>query len=261
MSEITELFINKFIIYLLVLVRMTSLFVISPVFGRQNMPSYLKVGLAVFSTFTIAPLFGNVAIEYTSLIDFSIIVFKEFLVGVIIGFVSYMVFAAMFVAGQMIDAQIGFGMVNVLDPQSNIQVPLVGNFLYIFAILVFLLVDGHHILFSSLVKSYNVVPINSFLLTESLVNNLVTVFVETFSIALKIGFPIIAAVLISEVALGILSRTVPQMNVFIVGLPMKIALGLLALLLIMPGFSNTLDYLFERMFAYISIIIQSMAKG
>ncbi|HCJ58200.1 flagellar biosynthetic protein FliR [Lutispora sp.] len=261
MNEITDLFINKFLIYLLVFVRMTSLFVISPVFGRQNMPSYLKVGLAVFSTFTIAPLFGNIVIEYTNLIDFSIIVFKEFLVGIIIGFVSYMVFAAMFVAGQMIDAQIGFGMVNVLDPQSNIQVPLVGNFLYIFAILIFLLVDGHHILFSALVKSYNVVPINGFLFTESLINNLVAVFVETFSIALKIGFPIIAAVLISEVALGILSRTVPQMNVFIVGLPMKIALGLLALLLIMPGFSNTLDYLFEHMFAYISIIIQSMTKG
>lgn len=261
MYELTDVFINQFIVFLLVFVRMTSLFIISPVFGRQNMPSYLKIGLAVFSTFIIAPLLVNVSISYTNFIDFSIIIFKELLVGIIIGYVSFVLFSAMFVAGQIIDAQIGFGMVNVLDPQSNIQVPLIGNFLYIFAILVFLLVDGHHVLFSALVKSYNIVPINSFFFTKNLINNIIGIFAETFMIALKIGIPIIGAVLISEAALGILSRTIPQMNVFIVGMPMKIGLGLLTLLLILPGFSNTLDYLFDILYAYISIAIQSMTKG
>lgn len=261
MYELTDVFINQFVVFLLVFVRMTSLFIISPVFGRQNMPSYLKIGLAVFSTFIIAPLLVNVSISYTNFIDFSIIIFKELLVGIIIGYVSFVLFSAMFVAGQIIDAQIGFGMVNVLDPQSNIQVPLIGNFLYIFAILVFLLVDGHHVLFSALVKSYNIVPINSFFFTKNLINNIIGIFAETFMIALKIGFPIIGAVLISEAALGILSRTIPQMNVFIVGMPMKIGLGLLTLLLILPGFSNTLDYLFDILYAYISIAIQSMTKG
>lgn len=261
MYEVIDLYINQFIVFLLVFVRITSLFIISPIFGRQNMPSYLKIGLSLFTAFIIAPLLGNVQIDYINIIDFSTIVFKELFVGILIGYVSFIVFSAMFVAGQMIDSQIGFGMINVLDPQSNIQVPLVGNFLYIFAILCFLLADGHHILFSALVKSYNIIPINSFFFTEDLIKNLIAIFAETFTTSLKIAFPIVAAALISEVSLGILSRTVPQMNVFIVGMPMKIALGLLTLLCIMPVFSNTLDYLFDSMYGFISIIIQSMTKG
>ncbi|HHY77117.1 MAG TPA: flagellar type III secretion system protein FliR [Clostridiales bacterium] len=256
-----ETLINQFIVFLLVFIRMTSLFVISPIFGRQNMPSYLKVGLALFTTFIIAPLFSHISIEYNNLIDFTLIIIKEFFVGIIIGYVSYMVFSALYVAGQIIDTQIGFGMVNVLDPQSNIHVPLIGNFLYIFAILIFLMANGHHILFSALVKSYSIIPINSLSFTEGLTNNLIAIFSESFLMAAKIAFPIIAAVLISEVALGILARTVPQMNVFIVGLPLKIAIGLLSLLIILPGFSSILDYLFDTMFAYISIIMESMVKG
>ncbi|NLM43537.1 MAG: flagellar type III secretion system protein FliR [Clostridiales bacterium] len=252
---------NQFIVFFLVLVRMTSLFVLSPVFGRQNMPSYLKVGLALFTTLIIAPLLSHITIDYYNIIDFSLIIIKEFFVGTIIGYVSYMVFSALYVAGQIIDTQIGFGMVNVLDPQSNIQVPLIGNFLYIFAILIFLMANGHHILFSALVKSYSIIPINSLSFTKELINNLIAIFSETFLMAVKIAFPIIAAVLISEVALGILARTVPQMNVFIVGLPLKITIGLLSLLIILPSFSNILDYLFETLFTYISIIMQSMVKG
>jgi len=261
MSSITDVLLNQFIVYLLVFIRMTSLFVISPIFGRQNMPSYLKIGLALFTTFIIAPLLGNVVIQYTNLIDFTLIIFKEMFVGVIIGYVSYMVFSSLFVAGQIIDTQIGFGMINVLDPQSNIQVPLIGNFLYILATLIFIYADGHHILFSAIAKSYNIVPINSLLLTNEMINNLIGIFSETFLFAIKIAFPVVAAVLISEVALGILARTVPQMNVFMVGMPLRIVMGLLVLLIILPGFSKTLDYLFDSLFAFIGIIIQSMIEG
>jgi len=240
---------------------MTSLFVLSPVFGRQNTPSYLKIGLALFTTFILAPLLGDVVIEYSNLVDFTLIIFKELFVGIIIGYVSNMVFSALFIAGQLIDTQIGFSMINVLDPQSNIQVPLLGNFLYILSILLFLMMDGHHILFLALTKSYNIVPINSLFFTKELINNLIGIFSETFYMAVKIAFPITAAVLISEVALGILARMVPQMNVFMVGMPLRIALGLLVLMIIMPGLSNTLDYLFDNLFAYISIILQSMVEG
>lgn len=261
MEQALDLFMNQFVIFLLVFVRMTSLFIITPIFGRQNMPSYLKIGLSAFTAYIIAPILGNVQIDYINLVHFSVIVFKELFVGIVIGYVSFVVFSAMFSAGQMIDSQIGFGMINVLDPQSNIQVPLIGNFLYIFAVLCFLLADGHHILFSAIVKSYSIVPINSFFFTKDLINNLIGIFAETFATSLKIAFPIVAAALIAEVSLGILSRTVPQMNVFMVGMPMKIALGLLALIFLLPGFSNILDYLFDSMYGFISIVIQSMTKG
>lgn len=261
MYDAITIFINKFLIFLLVFIRMTSIFVISPIFSRQNMPSYLKIGLALFCTFTIAPTLGSIDINYYDFINFTLLIFKEFIIGIILGFTSYLVFSSLLVAGQIIDVQIGFGMVNVLDPQNNIQVPLVGNFLYLLATNIFLITNGHHILLTALVKSYAIVPINSFTITDTLVNNILGVFIESFAIGFKISLPIIAAVLLSEIALGILSRTVPQMNVFIVGLPLKITIGLLALIFIMPTFVNVLGYIFDKLYAFISIVLQSMVKG
>ncbi|MGE5676483.1 MAG: flagellar biosynthetic protein FliR [Pseudomonadota bacterium] len=253
--------IDKFIILLLVFVRMTSLFVITPVFGRTELPSYLKIGLAFFCSYIIVPLLGDIQVQYTTLLGFTVIVVKEFLVGIIIGYVSFIVFSALYFAGMLIDYQMGFGMVNVLDPTMNTQVPLTGNFIYIFATVLLLAMDGHHILLSALFKSYSILPINGFEFTEAMVNNITTIFSEVFLIGFKISIPVVAAILLSEVALGILNRTVPQMNVFMVGMPFKIALGLLTLYLMLPVFIQVMTVIFDRMYGYIYLIIRSMAKG
>jgi flagellar biosynthetic protein FliR len=261
MDSISVILVDKFLILLLVFVRMSSLFVITPVFGRREMPSYLKVGLAFFCSYILVPLVGDVQIEYTNLLSFSVIVVKEFLVGIIIGYVSFLIFSALYVAGQIIDMQIGFGMVNVLDPTMNTQVPITGNFIYILTTLFFLAMDGHHILISALFKSYSVLPINGFAFTEAMVNNMSTIFSDVFTLGFKISFPVLAAALLSEVALGILSKTVPQMNVFVVGIPLKIGIGLLTLYVMMPIFLQIMTVTFDRMYGYIYLIIRSMAKG
>jgi flagellar biosynthetic protein FliR len=204
---------------------------------------------------------GDVQVEYSNLLSFAVIVGKEFLVGVIIGFVSFLVFSALYIAGQIIDMQIGFGMVNVLDPTMNSQVPLMGNFIFILTTLFFLLADGHHVLISALYKSYSVLPINGFDFTEAMVNNITTVFSEIFVIGFKISVPVIAAALMTEVALGILSKTVPQMNVFVVGIPLKIGVGLLTLYIMLPVFIQIMSVTFDKMYGYIYLIIRSMAKG
>jgi flagellar biosynthetic protein FliR len=165
------------------------------------------------------------------------------------------------VAGQIIDMQVGFGMINVLDPTMNTQVPLIGNFMYIITTILFLAIDGHHILLAALYKSYSILPINGFAFTEAMVNNITVIFAEVFVIGFKISIPVIAAALLAEVALGVLSRTVPQMNVFIVGIPLKIGIGLLTLYIMMPVFIQIMTVIFDRMYGYIYLIIRSMAKG
>lgn len=261
MNSISAVLIDRFLILILVFVRMTSLFVITPVFGRREIPGYLKIGLAFFCSYILVPLLGDVRVEYTGLFSFSAIAAKELLVGIIIGFVSYMVFSALYLAGQIIDMQVGFGMVNVLDPTTNTQVPLIGNLIYILTTIFFITVDGHHILLTALYKSYNVLPINGFAFTEAMVNNITTIFAEVFLIGFKISIPVLAATLIAEVALGILSRTVPQMNVFIVGLPLRIGIGLITLYLVTPVFFQMIAVTFDKMYGYVYLIIRSMAKG
>ncbi len=261
MDSISVILVDKFLILLLVFVRMSSLFVITPVFGRREMPSYLKIGLAFFCSYIMVPLLGDVHIEYTSFISFAVIAAKEFLVGIIIGYVSFLVFSALYLTGQIIDMQIGFGMVNVLDPTMNSQIPMTGSFIYLLATLFFLGIDGHHVLLSALFKSYSVLPINGFEFTEAMVNNMTTIFSDVFIIGFKISLPILAAALLSEVALGILSKTVPQMNVFVVGIPLKIGVGLITLYVMIPIFVQIMTVTFDRMYGYIYLIIRSMAKG
>lgn len=261
MNDILYILMDKFTVFLLVLVRMSALFVITPVFGSRNVPSYLKIAFAFFCSMILITLMKDVNVEFTNIYTYAALIAKELAVGIILGYTSYMVFSTLYFAGQIIDTQIGFGMVNVLDPMQDAQVPLTGNFIYIIALLFFLMLNGHHVLLTALFKSYNVLPIDSFAFNDVLFNNIFRIFYETFAIGFKISIPVLAAALLAEVALGILAKTVPQMNVFVIGMPLKVGVGLLTLFAMMPMFLSTMDLTFEKMYSYIYLIIKSMAKG
>ena len=152
--------LNGFDVFLLVLVRMTGLFVIAPIFGRSNVPVYLKIGFSFFLALIVVNTLTVPKPEYfNNIYDFAFLVLKEFLVGVTIGYVSFLVFSAIYLAGQLIDMQIGFSMVSVLDPMSNIQVPVTSNFYFIISMLIFLSINGHHLLIKALFNSYNMIPL------------------------------------------------------------------------------------------------------
>lgn len=261
MNDVLYTLMDKFSLFLLVLVRMSSLFVITPVFGGRNVPSYLKIAFAFFCSIILTTLLKDVTVEYVNIYEYAGLILKELAIGIILGYTSNLVFSALYIAGQIIDTQIGFGMVNVLDPMQDSQVPLTGNFMYIISLVFFLILNGHHILLTALFKSYNVLPINSFVFNDVLFNNLLNVFFETFAIGFKISIPILAASLLAEVAMGILAKTVPQMNVFVVGIPLKLGVGLLTFIAMIPMLISTMNIIFDKMYGYIYLIIKSMAKG
>ena len=251
-------FPDKIAIFMLIFIRMSSLFVITPIFGRREMPSYMKIGFAFFCSIIIAPVLSNTQLEYTSLLELGALAMKEMLVGIIMGYVSFLVFSALYVAGQIMDMQIGFGMVNVIDPMMGGQVPMMGNFFYILTALFFLMIDGHHVLFKALFESYQIIPLGGFAFSATLLTNIVNVMAVTFLIGVQISIPILAALLLTEVGLGILSRSVPQMNVFVIGMPLKIALGLLTLYYMIPVFFRVMQALFDKMYSYLYLIMISM---
>lgn len=249
---------DQIAIFTLIFVRMGSLFVITPIFGRREMPSYMKIGFAFFVAILVFPSMSEVQLQYANIIEFTGLAIKEMLVGIIMGYVSFLVFASLYVAGQVMDMQIGFGMVNVIDPLMGSQVPLVGNFFYIITALFFLMIDGHHVLFNALFMSYKIIPLAGLVFSGSLMPNIVSVVSITFLIGFQISMPILAALLMTEVGLGILSRTVPQMNIFVVGMPLKLALGLLTLYFMLPVFFRVMNVLFDKMYAYLFLIMKSM---
>jgi len=240
--------LNGFDIFILVFVRMTGLFVIAPIFGRRNVPTYFKIGFSLMLALVMINTINIPKLDYyNNIYAYTFLVFKEFIVGLTIGYVSYLTLTAIYMAGQIIDMQVGFGMVNVLDPVSNIQVPITSNFYFIMSMLVFLAFNGHHALIRALFDSYNIIPLGAAAFNNSLMNDIIRAFGNIFLIGFKISAPIIAAILITDIALGVISRTVPQLNFFVVGMPLKIFLGIVVMILTVPMFISVVDVLINGM--------------
>lgn len=245
--------------FLLVLVRMAGLFLMSPVFGRQNTPVYLKLGFSLILSYIVfSSRFLDSQVEIWSFIEYAVLIFREVLVGFTIGFVTTLFFSAIWTAGQLIDTHIGFGMVNTIDPQNSIQVPLMGNLKNILALLVFFTLDGHHTLVKIIFFSYELIPIGQGAVTYEVASLMTKFFANTFLLAIKIALPIVAITFLFEIAFGILVRTVPQMNVFIVGIPIKLFIGLIAILIFIPIYISSLKGIYDGMFNDIGKVLREM---
>ncbi|HEY9059840.1 MAG TPA: flagellar biosynthetic protein FliR [Pseudobacteroides sp.] len=229
--------LNGIGMFILVFVRMTGLFVIAPIFGRRNIPVYLKVGLALITALLLMNAVKMNPVDYgNNIYSYTMLIFKEFIVGIILGYIANVIFDAILMAGQLIDMQVGFGMVNVLDPISNIQIPISSNFYYMISMMVLMASNGHHVIMKGLFESYRFIPAGEVAFNTILLNDVLASFSKMFLIGFKISAPIIAAILVTDIALGIISKSIPQLNVFIVGMPAKIILGVLVMVLTIPAF-------------------------
>jgi len=169
---------------------------------------------------------------------------KEVLVGLILGFLASLIFAGVELAGQLISMQMGFGIVNVYDPQTSRQIPIVGQFYSYVAMMIFLAINGHHFLLEGIFQSFKTIPLSMATFRSSLVELNMSIAGTIFVSAIKIGVPVIVALLLTSIALGLVARAVPQMNVFFVGMPLKIGMGLLALAFSLPLFAYVFRYIF-----------------
>ncbi|NLW44636.1 MAG: flagellar type III secretion system protein FliR [Syntrophomonadaceae bacterium] len=242
--------------FLLVIGRISGLFIGSPVFSARQIPIQVKILLTIMLSGMIAyvtPLTSAVPItdSWTFLMALAVEVF----VGYTIGFVAYVLFAGIQLAGQLMDMQMGFGLVNVIDPQSGMQVPLIGNFNYLLATIIFLSINGHHYLLQALCNSYQIIPVLGASFNGQVVEFLMELGANMFVIGLKLAVPVVAALFMADLALGFIARTVPQMNVFVVGLPLKIGAGLVMVLLTLPIFIWFAQILMERFFGYLDSIV------
>jgi flagellar biosynthesis protein FliR len=241
-------FIETFPAFLLILVRVTSFFLMMPLFSYRTVPATFKVGfgffLALIMYFSMeAPVF-----EINSTYYFLII--KEALVGIIIGFIAYLIMSAIQTAGGFIDFQMGFGMVNVMDPQTGAQSPIMGQYLYIISLFFLLSVNGHHLILDGIYYSYQFIRIDQVWLplgNENVIEYVIQTFNSTFMIALQMSLPVVSSLFLVDVALGIAARTFPQLNIFVVGIPLKIGVSYIILIVVMSTMIFVVSGLFETM--------------
>ncbi len=247
--------------FLIVLFRCLGFFALTPVFGRREIPVQGKIGLAGLISFIIFPLVTDTNYYGANIWSIALIFAKEITVGLTMGYICLLMFSALYLSGEIIDMVMGLGIVNVIDPQSNTQVPLMGNFFYILTILIFFTVNGHHVLIRSLIESFKIIPIGDAVFGSNFMLAIFGAFSDMFTIALKVCLPVITIVLLTDFSLGIIARTVPQMNVFLVGLPIKIAAGIIGIIIMLPLYIISLDVIFNTTYENIFAVLRGMWKG
>ena len=252
-------FITEMLPYLLLIfVRLTSFFLIAPLFSMRGVPNQFKIGLGIYMSLIA---FSSVTTEEPILMDVTYIslIVKEIFVGISLGFTAALLLYTVQIAGSFIDFQMGFAIASVMDPQTGTQVPIIGHFKYILALLFLLTVNGHHLMLDGIMQSFQIFPVETISFAvefEDIANFIKTLFLEMFVIALQIALPIVGALFLVDIALGILAKTVPQLNIFAVGLPIKIFVGFILLMLTMPIFFYLLQILFEKIMISMSQLIR-----
>lgn len=209
-----------------VLVRVSILFFLLPLFGERGIPALWKAGLSFVVALILTPVVPPPPGYPNTAPEILVGVLSEAIMGLLLAFVVKLNFAAFQLAGQFMSFQMGFSMARAVDPATGAQSNSLSQFLYLFAILVFFAIDGHHLLLRALAASFDTVPPNSFHLNPSLSGILVKAGSQMFLIALKLAAPIMIALFLSNLCLGIVARTVPQMNILMIGFPINIGLGL-----------------------------------
>ena len=226
--------VPKISVLLLIFVRVSAFFVTIPLFSYKTIPSQLKIVLAFVLSWMMYYTFSIEAFTING--DYLLLVLKEAIVGLVLGLVVYIVFSAVQIAGGFIDFQMGFAMANIVDPQTGAQSPLMGQFFNFLLLLVFLAIDGHHLVLDGIFYSYQFMPMDQFFPkfgdAES-IEYIMKLFVAVFAIAFQMSAPIIATLFLVTLALGITGKTVPQLNIFVVGFPIKIAVGFILLITMM----------------------------
>ena len=256
-----DLLQNHAAVFLLMMTRVTGLFVIAPFFGSLNIPQMVRVGAAVafsLAIFSAVNGMGLAAPVPETVIGFAAAVARELFVGWLIGFVAYVSFASINMAGKMMDMQVGFSIVNVMDPTSGQQIPLIGSFLYNLGLIVFVVTNGHHALISALAESFKTVPLLTMNPSPSLTELVASFTVSIFVTGVQVAIPVTFAVLMTNVGLGILARTMPQLNIFVVGVPMHIMVGLSVLSIVIPFYVLFLDVLFNAMYGNITMALRAI---
>lgn len=238
--------------------RILGLVLAEPVFGNRSIPMTAKVGLALFVTLLLAPVLPPLPPVEPASAAGVLIAVQQLAIGLAMGFVLRIALTAAETAGQLAGLQMGLGFAVFFDPQSSAQTAVVGQFVGLFAILVFLSTNGHAVVLGVLAESFRVLPIVPAALDPNGWRLVAEWGSAIFSAGVMISLPVVAALLIANLAVGIMTRAAPQLNIFAVGFPVTLVTGFVALYLAAPFIGPALAHLFEEAIMTIGRVVEAL---
>ncbi|MFZ7120945.1 MAG: flagellar biosynthetic protein FliR [Eubacteriaceae bacterium] len=224
--------------FILILVRITAFIVLCPAFSFKGLSNIFKVAFSICVTFVVYMYTPDMEIIGESLV-FTLLVIKETLLGLTLGYVTKLLFSIMEIAGQLIDFQIGYSMASVYDPSIGNTASNYGKLYYWMSICIFFILDLHHQVILTIIESFDFIPLTLGTLSGINIESIVYIFGITFSTAFNIAAPMIIVILITDIVMGIIARTVPQINVLMLGMPMKSIVGFFVMMIMLSSLVQT----------------------
>ena len=242
-----ELALEQIVFFMCILVRITGFIYVAPFFSLRSVPQKVKVGLSIALALIMFQIIPYEPLTYVGVIGFASIVIKEVIAGLVMGLFANICAHILTFAGSLIDMEMGFAMVQEFDPISSTQVTITSNLYQYAVMLMMLIMNLHHFILRALVDSYQVIPVGEVVINISIYQAMLNFIIDYFIIGFRIVLPMFAAMLIVNTVLAILAKVAPQMNMFVIGLQLKVFVGLLVLLFMITMIPTVTDFIFTEM--------------
>lgn len=229
---------NQYLIFLLASCRTAGVIFFNPIFGRNSVPAIMKVGLSLaIAMFAVFELGTTQVINYSAL-EFIAAMLQGFVIGIVIGFIMTLFLSVFQLGGEVMDMQMGLSMASMYDPATKANISVTGNLLTSMYVLIFFISNAHLALFTVVIQSFQVIPLGVGQISNQVAVYFIELMYYIFLYAVQLSLPIIVTEIIAEFAVGILMRLVPNINVFVINIQIKVIIGLIIILTIIPALAN-----------------------
>ena len=238
--------VEQFEFYLCILARITAFLYTAPIFNLRNIPQRVKLLFAMLLSFLLFEILPYEPLSYFTSVGYTVLIGKEVLAGLIMGFIANISFQILSFSGRLMDMEIGFSMVTEFDPLTNNQVTITANF-YTYAVtLMFLVTDMHQIVLRAICDSFQLIPVGTTIIHSEIYTSMLDFLKDFFILGFRIILPMFATILIINIVLGILAKVAPQMNMFVIGLQLKVLVGLTVLIFMIGMLPYVTDFILEE---------------
>jgi flagellar biosynthetic protein FliR len=244
----------------IVLVRLSGIMIFAPFFSNQSVPLQLRAVFTLVATLVLAPALPLHSLPAElDLSNLTTVFVNEIMVGAVLGIAASLVFAGFQFAGQIISFQLGFSLINVIDPQTQVEAPVFSFINDYIGLLFFLLINGHHWFLLAISESFKFLPVGGLHLQAPLLAYIIRLSAQVLVIGIRIAGPVIAVTVVTDIMMGVIGRAAPQINIIIVGMPLKVLVGLSCLSFSFYFLPRLLEDLYSSLFKTLFALVQGMA--
>lgn len=247
--------------YLAIFVRVMGAMAFAPIFGNQAVTRRVRVFIGIACSLAVFTANPYTPLGYSTFLEYTLLLLKEFVVGITMGFLSNITLTIINAAGQFIDREIGFSMVSDFDQTMNTEITITAEFYNMLVMLIMLCSNMHYFILSALSDSFQLIPLGKVTIDAgTLYDTMIQYIADYFIISVRIALPVMISTMLLNVVLGVLAKTAPQMNMFVIGIQLKIFAGFAVLLVTIGFLPNITEFIYKEMQTVVTGVLKAFMQ-